>query len=190
MAIRSFIAISLPDSIKEAVASFLAPFRTGRSDVRWVSPPNLHLTLQFLGSTDESIIPDMRRDLIRHFCHYRPFYITIAGVGGFPSEQRPRVIWVGVGADEQLERLHRDIAGITRRFGFVSEERAFRPHLTVGRVRPPGRLGAAEAAFVSGRNIEFGTAEVSGIQIMRSDLTASGPIYTALADIRFGYEEE
>ena len=95
MALRCFIAIEIPEAIKRAIVSSIDGLKKSGADVKWVSPENIHITLQFLGETEEAHIPLIKEALDKILLPYSPFYIKIAGVGCFPDTRRPRVIWVG-----------------------------------------------------------------------------------------------
>ena len=85
MLLRCFIAIEIPETIKKSVADIIDSLKKSGSDVKWVSEENIHITLQFLGETEESLIPDIKGALYKILAPYSPFYIKIADVGCFPS---------------------------------------------------------------------------------------------------------
>ena len=136
-------------------------------DVAWVAPGNLHLTLKFLGA-----VPEAR----------------ILGLGAFPSANRPRVVWAGVtdGASETVE-LARRVDTALAKLGFARDERPFSPHVTLGRVRRPGRDPALTEALGSATAREFGRMRVPGATLMRSELGPRGARYTELAKVALGH---
>ena len=135
MALRCFIAIEIPETIRGAIVSSLDSLKKSGADVKWVSPENIHITLQFLGETEEALIPVIKEALDKILLPYSPFYIKIAGVGCFPDARRPRVIWVGTEESQPVINLHGDIAKGMAKLGYREEERNFTPHLTIGRVK-------------------------------------------------------
>lgn len=190
MELRCFIAIAIPETVRKEIREFTEPLRAARSDVRWVSADNLHITLKFLGATDETKIGPMTEAIRKQLCYYHTFYIRIAGTGCFPSERRPKVIWVGLSDHDSLSQLRRDIDELMTTFGYAPEGRPFSPHVTIGRVKPPGKIGTVVEGLSAGGQKNFGTFGVSGIRIMKSDLTPSGAVYTILSEIPFGGEED
>jgi 2'-5' RNA ligase len=159
--------------------------KTG-ADVKWVPPGNVHLTLKFLGSTDEALVPKIRESLMNKLSHYKVFYIKIAGIGCFPSEKRPRVIWIGMEDSEVLSKIQRDIDAEIMHFGFVPENRPFSPHLTIGRVRSPKRVPDLMKRLTEFREVDFGAIEVKNIHVMKSELRQAGAEYSSLAEIPLG----
>lgn len=105
--------------------------------VRWVLPENLHLTLRFLGAAEDEQLAALRQGLTQVAARHESFVAASEQSGCFPDRRRPKVIWAGVAdADGRLGALQRDIEAAVRAAGWPPEERAFRPHLTLGRVRP------------------------------------------------------
>ena len=130
MPLRCFIAIEIPEKIRGAIVSAIDGLKKSGADVKWVSPENIHITLQFLGDTVETHIPLVKEALNKILLTYSPFYIKITGVGCFPDTRRPRVIWVGTEESQPVINLHRDIAKGMAGLGYREEERNFTPHLT------------------------------------------------------------
>jgi len=189
MDIRCFIAVNLPVELKMAIGNVIAPLKKSGADVKWVNVENIHLTLKFLGNTDESLIPDITETLSKKLSHYKAFYITIAGVGCFPSEKRPKVIWIGMEDSAVLRNIWNDVDTTLSGFGFLPEGRSYSPHLTVGRVRSMKKVNELMNLFVDFRNSDFGRIEVSAIHIMKSELKPAGAEYTSLGRIPLGNRE-
>ena len=102
--IRSFIAIDLPVELHESLQQVSDKIgeQLDRAPIRWVRVPNIHLTLKFLGDVSENNIPMINEILQAEAAHAKPFEISVGGFGVFPNITRPRVIWVGVEAPEEL----------------------------------------------------------------------------------------
>lgn len=137
-------------------------------------------------------MPEERIDAIvaalgRSGSDLRPFEAQIRGLGAFPSVTRPRVIWAGVldGAPEMIE-LARRVDTALAALGFAREERPFSPHVTLGRVRRPGRDPTLSEALTGGSGREFGRMGVPGACLMRSELSPRGARYTELAAVPLG----
>ncbi len=186
MTIRSFIAIKLPDDIRRAVAELIDELRKTEADVKWVPADKIHITLTFLGNTDDSLIPKIKDRISKKLSHFNAFYIKIVGVGCFPSEKRPRVLWVGIEISDALRSIQKDIDTEAAELGFALEERPFSPHLTIGRVRSQKGIAELSGTFAKFRSSDFGTVEVKSIQVMKSELKPAGAEYTSIAEIPLG----
>ncbi|HJW88066.1 MAG TPA: RNA 2',3'-cyclic phosphodiesterase [Dehalococcoidia bacterium] len=187
-AIRSFVAVELPEAVKAALTRLQEEVKTGGGGVKWVEPRGIHLTLKFLGYVDEAKVPALVQALTRACGGFGPLEVALCGLGVFPSLSRPRVAWVGLsGGVETLLRLQEGVEKVLSPFGFPREERAFTPHLTIARLREgvaPDEARAFGQAFLkaSPESVSF---KVEGISLMKSQLTPSGAIYTRLAFIPF-----
>lgn len=190
MDIRCFISVNLPDEAKTAMGSFITELKKTGADVKWVVAENIHLTLKFLGNIDESLIPGIAEALSKKLSLYDAFYITIADVGCFPSEKRPRVIWVGIKDSDVLTNMQKDVDAVMTGFGFAPEVRPFSPHLTVGRVRSLKKVAELTKRFADFRRSDFGRVGISAIHIMKSELKPAGAEYSSLCRISLGNREE
>jgi RNA 2',3'-cyclic 3'-phosphodiesterase len=186
MALRCFIAVRIPESVKKAVAEAIDALRKSGADVKWVPAENIHITLKFLGSTDESVIEEIKESLYRRASAYRPFSVGISGTGYFPAGRRPRVVWVGIEDGGHLANIQRDVEKEMVRFGYPEEGRPFSPHLTIGRVRSDKRMTEMLKRLDAYRETGFGEMEIDGITLMKSELRPAGAVYSSLAEIPFG----
>ncbi len=186
MLLRCFIAIEIPETIRKSIADIIDSLKKSASDVKWVSAENIHITLQFLGETEDSLIPDIKEALYKILAPYSPFYIKIAGVGCFPSGRRPRVIWVGIEESQSLTDLYKDIASEMVKFGYRKEERGFTPHVTIGRVKSNRNVGEMLRRLEEFKVTDFPDFEVQKIKLMKSELKPSGAKYYSLAEIPIG----
>jgi len=186
MTIRSFIAIKLPDDIRRSVAEMIAELRKSEADVKWVPAEKIHITLKFLGNTDDSLIPMIKKRISKKLSHFNVFYIKIVGVGCFPSERRPRVLWIGIENSEELKCIQKDIDTEVAGLGFALEERPFSPHLTIGRVRSQKGIAEMLGRFARFRSVDFGAITVKSIHIMKSELKPAGAEYSSVAEIPLG----
>jgi RNA 2',3'-cyclic 3'-phosphodiesterase len=186
MALRCFIAIEIPEAIKRTIAGSVESLKKSGADVKWLLPENIHITLQFLGETEEALIPVIKKALDKILLTYSPFYIKIAGVGCFPDTRRPRIIWVGTEESQPVINLHADIAEGMAELGYREEERNFTPHLTIGRVKSNRDIGELLRKINEIKAASFSAFEVQNITLMKSELKPSGAIYYSLAEIPFG----
>jgi 2'-5' RNA ligase len=160
----------------------VARLQAGRSGVAWVAPENFHLTLKFLGHVDQPRLESVEAALAAAVGGRPRFELTCAGLGAFPTARRPRVIWAGVrdGAKAAM-RLAEAIEHALAPLGFEPEGRAFSAHITLGRLRVPGRDPALTTALEAAGGRLFGTAPIDRVALMRSDLSPRGARYTELA---------
>jgi len=187
MHIRSFIAIAISEQIRDAAERLLKELKAaGGSGVRWVDPTAMHITLSFLGNIDEnSIVPlvQIMRDAARGI---HPFPLVFSGVDAFPSLARARTIIVRVQDEtESLRTLHRRLRDRLAENGFRVENRAFVPHLTLGRVKGRAKGGALIDTLKTRAGALLGTCEAREVFLMRSDLTPRGAKYTPMGSAKF-----
>ncbi|MCS7253767.1 MAG: RNA 2',3'-cyclic phosphodiesterase [Armatimonadota bacterium] len=179
--VRSFIAIEFPEDVRERIGNVIAEAAKHGGAIKWVEIHNLHLTLKFLGNVHKEDIPKVSLRLDAVAKKFIPLEFEVAGVGGFPSLRRPRVLWVGVVATEELLNLQRCIENEMFKLGIPREERPFHPHITIGRVKSTRGLSSTLEALEKFEREQFGRVLVSHITLMRSDLLPSGPVYTPIS---------
>lgn len=180
---RSFIAIELPEKVKSALTELQRELKQCKADIRWVKPDNIHLTLKFLGDTDEKSLDSIVEELKAACSGYKRFDLETRGVGVFPDMRAPRVLWVGISDNDSLTGLQKSIEDGLAKLGFTTEKRRFRPHLTIGRFRSfSGKEGLYDK--IEGyKNLSLGLIEVKSIFLIKSELTPSGAEYTKIAVI-------
>ncbi len=134
--IRGFIAIELPRTVKTFLTEISADLKRCRSDVKWVRPEGMHLTLKFLGSVRGDLIPAIEDTLHSTLVGHTSMNMQVTGLGAFPGLNRPRVIWAGLkDVSGRIAPLATEIDHALESLGFEREKRPFSPHLTLGRVR-------------------------------------------------------
>ena len=180
--LRLFVAVEVPDHVREVVAQSLAPFEAEFPEARWVPLENWHVSVKFLGRTWprlHSWVEDRVADVARS--HER-FTVRIHGLGAFPSPSRARVVWAGI--EDRSARLAELALGLDAALAseFEPETRAFRPHLTVARSDPPLALPASFAAAEASSE----PFAVERIVLFRSHLRRPAPVYEPLADFPLG----
>jgi len=187
--IRSFIAIELPDEVKSALDQLQAQLKTGKQlPVKWVDPYNIHLTLKFLGNIDVNKVREITGAMEAAAQGVSPFKLEVKDLGGFPNLKRVRVVWVGVSGEvAQLSQLQQRIESNLSPLGFAPEPRSFTPHLTLARVREQASLdeqqnfGQLIASTKFETVYEFG---VYSINLMKSQLTREGAIYSRISSVK------
>ena len=133
--VRVFLGVPLTAELQKTIRSLQDNLKGRICDIRWSRPENLHLTLHFFGETEQENLEKIRVSVlsVKH-CH-RPFQVDVIGLGAFPSLRRPRVIWLGLNPQDQLEQLYNDCQRALRKAGLVTDSRPYSPHLTIGRVK-------------------------------------------------------
>ena len=193
--LRLFVAVELPAGAQESLAATVGELRgLTPAGVRWVNPAGIHLTLKFLGEVDSGLVDTLRAALQEAAAGMdkAAFPLHLDGLGVFPNRREPRVIWAGVGGDlETLAEVQGRVEDAAARLGLARERRAFRPHLTLGRVRdgvtPAARreLGSVVAEQGPALAAEYAWM-VEEISLIRSVLTPQGAVYTTLGTARLG----
>ncbi len=178
-AIRAFLALPLPREVIGRLQSLQKELNASLDEVSWSRPNALHLTIRFFGNMPVELIDELKRVICAICSSASPFRLNAMNVGVFGE----RVVWVGVGgAIKPLEELESRIGQATREFGDHREDRAFRPHLTIGRIKK-GRRSRISIAdkLVDYSNVKFGEWTVDHLELMRSDLSPQGAEYSCLA---------
>ncbi|MBK8616825.1 MAG: RNA 2',3'-cyclic phosphodiesterase [Anaerolineales bacterium] len=183
--LRAFIAIELSQIILETIERQTTRLRqtVGDDIIRWVPPQNMHLTLKFIGGIAASHLDFLKQMLTREASTHPQFDMQIGGLGSFPSSRMPRILWVGLHAPAVLTSLHKSIETGASRLGYEKEERAFSPHLTIGRARQnitPAELSKVRAALDTIQLGNIAIARVDSVHLFKSDLQSGGSIYTKL----------
>jgi len=170
---RLFIAIDLPDYVKEELAALQ------RNDIRGArrtTRDQMHITLHFIGEVDAAMQNQLMAALPA--VQIEPFELTLRNVGHFPPKGKVRVLWAGVEIAPQLQTLHQTIGGTLQNLGIKIEERVYNPHVTLARLKiNPSRR--AIQSFLDD-NAQFRTVpfRVDEFALYSSQLTSQGAIYT------------
>lgn len=179
--IRTFIAVEIPQEIKEIIADFQKSLAEERFPIRWVKPDNIHLTLKFIGEIPESVIAEIEQNIFHAPPICEPFEITISGTGVFPYMRKPRVFWLGItNGTEELVGLAQLVEEKLVPFNIKKEKRKFRSHLTIGRFKKAARVTGL-GRFLSPDILYAGTFKVREIILMKSVLKPSGAEYSRIA---------
>jgi 2'-5' RNA ligase len=175
---RLFIAIDIPDDIKNVTDGFIRDARHAQNDgVVYVKSDNFHITLKFIGETDPAKVETISEALEE--ISFDPFCMRVAGTGSFPEGEQARVLWIGLHDTEPLARI---ASAVDRRLfatGIPRDTRPFSPHLTIARVKK--ELNTAMTDLLrSAKDLPFGNFTVTAFHIYQSVLGAGGPVYTKI----------
>lgn len=200
---RAFIALELPPALqtdlnalqRELATALDAPLRT--RSLRWTPAANIHLTLCFLGETSPAQHVAVVEGMRALASTTSAFDVVLRGLGCFPSVRRPLLVWLGVDGDAvggPLAGLQEAIGRSAVEVGFVTEARAFTPHLTLARlgrdVGPGERARIGELMLNAAQTAQMRawqrSVNVNHISFMQSELRPQGPLYTALDRLALG----
>jgi len=185
-AVRTFVAIEIPDTAKESLAALSGRLRTPGVRATWVKPENMHLTLRFLDELDAGQIEALATKLENAYQKYTPFHLHIRGTGAFPNVRKPSVIWAGL---EPLEGALAEVQAIAenaaRDIGLPPDNKTFRAHLTLARIRDKRTAHPLMARLEQEQDFDGGEFWVQGVSLCSSQLTPKGPIYRRLREFCF-----
>lgn len=181
---RLFVALDIPDLVRRALRELMARLKPDCRDVRWVRPEGIHITLEFLGETDGAKLDAIKAALSA--VHSAELVkLDFRGIGFFPNEFHPRVIWCGVEGSPNLATLAASVGRALQPLGFPAETRAFTPHLTLARFDSHKGLDTLVRAANNLKSYDLGSARQSEFYLYQSVLKRGGAEYTRLATFPF-----
>ena len=182
---RTFIAIDFSPAIIDRIAEVIKYFKTQTPDqaLKWVSPENLHLTIKFLGDGPDKNIDSIKALISGTLQGKKAFNISVEGLGMYPNQNKPRVIWLGIKDYQPLSAIHKALDQALVEANVERDRRGFSPHLTIARIR--GRTDFSTAQEIGKTLSQFkvdslGSCLVEKVCLYKSVLTPEGPIYTKL----------
>ncbi|MBU1158957.1 MAG: RNA 2',3'-cyclic phosphodiesterase [Candidatus Thermoplasmatota archaeon] len=182
--IRAFISVDIEPT--QDLVGLLGELRRSRADLKIVRPELLHLTLKFLGDTEEDLVGEICSRMGRVSEETTPFSIRLTGLGAFPSVSNIRVVWIGVHDGQLLTVIaeHLDIAlgGI----GFERDRKGFKPHLTIARTRSSGDIGRLQNMIREKAATQYGSYRIDRIRLKKSVLGPDGPTYHTIGEFALG----
>jgi 2'-5' RNA ligase len=197
--IRTFLAVELQPALRDAIDSCQRDLRRCLEKERakavrmaWVHPSAIHLTMKFLGDTDEGLVAPLREAVARAVVSREAGTLPIERLGAFPRPQAPRILWVGPSEEwargseaRGISALQHHVEEACAEFGFLREAKPFNPHLTLVRIKEGERHVGNELARsgVMDSPLAVGSLAVDAIVLMKSDLRPTGPVYTRLWDV-------
>ena len=186
--IRAFLAIDLPLEQREALFAVANRLKQAGARVSWVTPDRMHLTLRFLGEVAPDALERLGDALAPVYERQEPFPLMVTQIGAFPNVRAPRVIWAGLSPLEgPLAVCQQAAETAARSIGLKAEKKAFKPHVTLGRVRDPKTAGKLTAPLTDEQEFQGGEFEVGCVSLYKSELTSSGPQYTQLRVFPFSW---
>ncbi len=183
MTFRAFISVDIP--WEGRLEDILRKIHLADPTLKTVDPSLMHVTLKFLGDTEESKVRAISECMRKAIEGAVPFDLSLKGMGAFPHKDRPRVIWVGLENAQPLAVIARRLEDLLSPLGFQPERRGFTPHLTVARARVEKSVPAVRTILDENAHTYLGKAHVDRIRLKKSVLTRSGPIYTTVDETLF-----
>jgi len=183
---RLFVAVELPQDIREYLGAAVETLRRTGADAKWVEPKNIHLTLKFLGSTPQEAIPEIHKAMTAAADRARALPTSLEAFGGFPSLAAPRVLWVSLADKEKhLQRITQELEDSLSSAGFAQENRPFKAHITLARLRSSrNRLGLIQATQKFQTVMEHPAFILDNITLFESILSPKGPAYSVVEQVR------
>jgi 2'-5' RNA ligase len=181
---RLFVALELSPEVHAAVLSVVERLRDADADLRWVRPDGMHLTLKFIGEVAADKLEPLHEALLRVKSE-APVRLAFRGLGYFPNPRRPRVLWIGVEASENLAPLAAQVEAALEPLGIPAEKRAYVPHLTLGRFRSDRRLPQLQERIAELPSTDFGGFAARAFALFQSKLSPHGAQYARLEEFHF-----
>jgi len=180
--IRTFIALPIPDDVREALSAAITALKSRNPSVKWVKPDNIHLTIKFLGDIAEDLIKPISMELDRTLERFQELDLGVTGLGVFPGMRRPRVVWAGLeGETRELVEMARSVDAMCERFGIRRDRRPFSPHITLGRLKIPSMVDL-------GIHLTEKGYRAKEVIFFRSELLPQGARYTILHTSNLGHK--
>jgi 2'-5' RNA ligase len=177
---RLFTGIDLAPGVIVNLEHLLDELRPA-AHINWIPPANLHLTTKFIGEWPEARLAELTTKL-GGLPSRAPIEIAVEKLGFFPNPHSPRVFWAAIHTGDGLAALARDTDEATAALGVAKETRAFSPHLTLARIKTPGRLTRLLEAVAKLPSLEFGSFAADRFYLYHSRPGPSGSVYTKLAE--------
>jgi 2'-5' RNA ligase len=178
--VRLFVALDIPGDVRAAIGGLVTKLREQFCGAQWVRIEGAHVTLKFIGEVPTDKMEDIKAAL-RSVPFHSPIEIIYRGVGFFPKERRPRVIWAGIEAGPPLVELAAAVDVALEPLGIAREQRAFSPHLTLARLDSPKNLNRLHEGIAAAGPLEFGSGIAKEFHLYQSVLKRGGAEYTRLA---------
>ena len=186
--IRAFLAIEPPENVLQEISHLQEKLkREIRGRISWAKPPGQHMTLKFFGDISQDDVKNICASVQKQIVSESKLNLKIEKLGVFPDDRRPRVLWCGVTGDvERLITLQKKLDGDFAAIGFPSEDRPFRAHLTLARIKDWRDLMGMNEALVKYGAFTAGEFICQELFLFQSKLSPQGAVYTKLAEFALG----
>jgi 2'-5' RNA ligase len=180
---RVFCAVELPDELPAQLRDYIAQLRqeVPEAAASWSRVENIHLTLKFFGNVAVERIESISAAVARAMKEFAPFQIAVGGTGVFPKPSRAQVLWIGINDPSgKLLELQQRLENECAKEEFEKEGRAYRPHLTIARIRKPDGARRLADAHLQ-KQFKLTQLTLTELIVFRSELSSQGSKYTALS---------
>jgi 2'-5' RNA ligase len=186
--IRAFLAIEPPEHVLQEISRLQEKLKreiSGR--LSWTRPQGQHLTLKFFGDISKEDIGNISEAIQKRAVAEAKLHLKIEKLGVFPDTKRPRVLWCGVIGDvERLADLQKKLDGDFAALGFPAEDRSFKAHLTLARIKDPRDIAGMSEALKKYDSFTAGEFIADQLFLFQSNLSPQGAVYTKLAEFALG----
>lgn len=187
--IRTFVAVNVGPDVRQTIDRELPKLIAAAPQLNWVKSENFHFTLSFLGEVRDNELPEICKVIADAVKPVEEFELEIVGLSAFPSIDRIKYIWAGVGfGKEELCQLQAIVAGAANRLGFPCDRDIFTPHLTIARVGKNESPNDATLSLLKPlENRVFGISSIDEVIVYASYHDKGGPTYVPLSTISLSY---
>jgi len=183
--IRTFLALPLPRGIRRYLSELCIPIMDSRDKINWVKPANIHITLAFLGDTEEKLLEEQGQRIQELVAAATPFELELDETGVFPHANDPKILWTGaIPFSNDLTNLRNDLNIILSQMGYRVDNRSFQPHITLGRVKSISRKSSFIHDFLV-TDVRATQFTIDSITWFKSTLTQVGAEYEAIRTFNF-----
>jgi 2'-5' RNA ligase len=179
---RAFVSADIEPG--ESLTALLRELAASKADLKIVSPDHLHITLKFLGDTEDSLVGQIEEGMQASVTGIPPFAIRLEGMGAFPSISNIRVVWVGMKDCDGLGTIASRLEKSMEELGFVPENKEFVPHLTLARTRSGRNIANVQEIIRERAANDYGTYPIDRIRLKKSVLSPRGPTYSVVREVR------
>lgn len=181
---RTFIAIKIPLTKNASELINEIKFELKEERIKWVESWNLHITLFFIGDTEENMIDEIGKSLSEKLENISPFNLKCENLGVFKNTLNPKALWIGIHESESLNGLKLAVNEALSMLGFSTEERLFKPHLTIGRTKFLNDKNRIKKLIEEYKDVVFQNLQIDKVSFYESILTPKGPIYKVLREFQ------
>ena len=181
--VRAFISINFTESnIIQKITEIQDSLQNSRANLRIVNPKILHMTLEFLGEISEKEIQEVKE--ILDSINFNSFFLNVNAVNVLPNEKYIRVVYCEINGDvDILKTIQKQLRVKLRNCGFKTDNRPFKPHLTIARVKSSQNRKELMLAIDNLSNFKCGRQEIDSIKLKQSILKSEGPEYSILHEV-------
>lgn len=182
MMIRTFIALEIPKNVLDFVLDLIKMNIKSFNKIKWENENKLHITLKFIGDFDESNVEKLSNDLVVLFNKFSKLDLQLDKFGFFNKDDFPKILWLGIKENENLNILMQNIDELTFHYGIEREKRKFKPHLTLLRIKSLEFIDELNTL----KEIKFDNVNfiADKIHLFKSELLKTGSIYKSLKEFQ------